>query len=38
MNVDWMRRYEGGGARDWADCWERNDDVEGAINSNIATR
>jgi hypothetical protein len=38
MNVDSMRSYERGGARDCADCWERNDDVEGAINSNIATR
>ena len=24
MNVEWMRRYERGGARDGADCWERN--------------
>jgi hypothetical protein len=38
MNVEWMRSYKRGGARDCADCWERNDETDAAINSNIAAR
>jgi hypothetical protein len=38
MNVERMRCYERGGARDCAGCWERNGETDAAANSNIATR